>query len=270
MPNMINSWKLLCLQMLGVGLLITPAAVAKDTSTRPEASISPNNAQILKTAKASYNFGDLDIQINESYVHQKETKGNPEDFYLKAQIDVRRNGAIVDQLSFDHMQDMGYVAGLFLPKPQPLSNYFLIVKHGDYDGHLILIDKTGKISKIAGGSYFITADKRSLFSDYEEDTMGTGFAVFNLVTNRVVFKTTKKDSAWFDNIDQWYKDGAGYFFTASSSDGDAQPNRKDSWIFAYKFSNNQLLREPAKGRLKLAEKIQLNCVDAKKSAVLSL
>lgn len=93
--------------------------------------------------------------------------------------------------------------GYRIPAP-----YFAVVKNGNYDGHLYFINESGKVEDLMGGFYFITNDKRYLFSQYAPD--GTGLAVFDLITGRTVYPSNK-----IPYIHHWYvKDGA-YFFAES-------------------------------------------------------
>ncbi len=253
--------------ILITNLFFNTAISAKEGN---DASRTNYQSSVAKSAAQSFTLADLVVNIAESYVEQKESMSDTNnEASLRAKITVEKDGKTIDKLTFDHMQDQGYLAGLFLPKPQPLPNYFLILKHGDYDGHLLIIGKNGQINDIGGGSYFITDDKHYIFSNYEEDTMGTGFTVFDLQNNRIVFKTSKKDTAWFDNIKQWYKDESGYFFTVTSANERNQLQPKNGWIFAYQFASNRLLREAAENRLKKAKKIQLVSLDTKDFAVLA-
>lgn len=219
-----------------------------------QAAKTNTTEKTVKTNHQLNKFGDLKIQISESDIQQGD------DRFLNAKIDVRKADTSLDTISFKHMQDMGYVAGLFIPKPQPLNDYFMIVKHGDYDGHLLLIDKAGKIINLGGGSFFLTDDKNYLFSLYEADSDGTGFSVYDLKNKQIAYKSDKDPR--FANIDQWYKDDKGYFFT-SDEDG------KTKQIYVYDFAKKKLVSEPGKNRIKAAKKVSPNSVDNKVFAVLA-
>jgi hypothetical protein len=70
---------------------------------------------------------------------------------------------------FDDIDAVAFSYGLFIPNVQPPTPYFAVVKNGDYDGHLYSVNEDGKVDDFMGGFYFITNDKRYLFSQYVSD-----------------------------------------------------------------------------------------------------
>jgi hypothetical protein len=138
---------------------------------------------------------------------------------------------------FDDIDAVGFSYGLFIPKTQPPSPFFAVVKNGDYDGRLFLVHKGGKVFDVLGGRYFMTQDKRYLFSEYVSD--GAGLTVFDLHANRVVFSSQK-----LPYIHQWYVKDGEYFFTesewASASGG---PREKERVAHFYDFETNRIVEK---------------------------
>ncbi len=285
MGKMNKLYRPLFLLILSIGFL---RAFASDADQPEEKAklVAPaiGDLKTLQTGTVTYKFRDLSIEIGESYIHQTNIKVRPvedevidpnqkvfEETYAKAQIDVKRDGTIVDKLSISRMRVGGWpIAGLFVPKRQPLSDYFVISEHGSWDGHLILVDKTGKITNLKGGSYFITFDKHYLVGEYEAFDKRAGFLVFDLQNNHVLFQTKEKDWQNLGVIAQWYQDASGYFCTVDKSFGYSDPEVDTRWIYAFDFAKNSLSKEPARNRLKRAKKIEQAFLNEDESAVLVL
>jgi len=129
----------------------------------------------------------------------------------RAWLTIERNGKTLFQRYYGDIEPVGGSYGLFIPQNQPPSPYFAIVKHGDYDGRLFLVHKSGEVHDLKGGSYFVTTDKRYLFSEYVSDL--SGLEVFDLRTGKTVF-TSGED---FPYIYGWYEIHGEYFFLESDS-----------------------------------------------------
>ena len=129
---------------------------------------------------------------------------NNEPSLCRAWIEINKADQTVFKKYFDDIDAVGFSYGLFVPAVQPPAPYFVVVKNGDYDGHLYLVNEKGKVDDLMGGFYFITDDKRYLFSHYASDL--PGLVVFDLKEGRTVYSSDK-----IPPIHQWYvKDGA-YF-----------------------------------------------------------
>jgi hypothetical protein len=140
------------------------------------------------------------------------------------------------QRYYDDIEPVGFSFGLFVPIIQPPSPYFAIVKNGDYDGRLFLVKSDGKVYDLMGGFYFITKDKRYLFSKYASDM--EGLVVFNLKSDRIVFSSDK-----IPYIQQWYVKDDNYFFTESEwiPSNLGKPTEKAGLAYFYDFKAHQIL-----------------------------
>ena len=71
-----------------------------------------------------------------------------------------------------------------------------------------LVNENGKVDDLIGGFYFITNDRRYLFSKYASDL--PGLVVFDFKTGRTVYSSNK-----IQPIHQWYEKDGVYFFSES-------------------------------------------------------
>jgi hypothetical protein len=137
---------------------------------------------------------------------------------------------------FDDIYAVSFSYGLFIPTVQPPASYFAVVKNGDCDGHLYLINEDYKVDDLMGGFYFITDDKRYLLSQYASD--GTGLMVFDLKAGRTVYSSDE-----IPYIHQWYvKDGI-YFFTESEwiRSNLGTPTEKPGVAHLYDFKTQRVI-----------------------------
>jgi len=63
----------------------------------------------------------------------------------RAWLEVRQGGRVLHQAYFDDIDAVGDDYGIFLPEHQPLADYFLAFKAGDYDPRLLLVGKDGAL-----------------------------------------------------------------------------------------------------------------------------
>jgi hypothetical protein len=127
----------------------------------------------------------------------------------RAWLEVTKAKQALFRKYYDDIDAVGFSYGLFVPKVQPPPPFFAVVKIGEYDGRLFLVHKDGKVFDLIGGFYFISENKRYLFSRYASDI--SGLAVFDLQRGDIVFSS--------DNLPEyqhrWYIEKGTYFFTAS-------------------------------------------------------
>ena len=114
---------------------------------------------------------------------------------------------------------------------QARKDYFILSKFGDYDGRILIIDASGKIKSYVGGHYYISADKKYLFSPYNSDL--SGLTVYDLSKNRLLFTSDKIDSYFSD----FYYSGNQYFAIVSDDVKKANLTR----ILTFNFNKNELI-----------------------------
>lgn len=152
---------------------------------------------------------------------------HPNPRYCRAWVTITNDGKKVSTEYFNDINGLGGPCGLYFPK-QPISdNYRGIVKLGDYDGRLLLVNNAGKYWNLPGGSFFTSKDKKLLFSTHECDAPA-GLLVFDLQKGATIFATSEKGKEVPPVVDKWYFDGENYFFTALSTDQPKAAVNKDS------------------------------------------
>jgi hypothetical protein len=72
-------------------------------------------------------------------------------------------------LDFSDIDPVGGRFGLFVPRKQPRNDLFMMVKAGDYDGRIVIIDKTGNIKTVPGGKFYVTTDRELLIAQHYSD-----------------------------------------------------------------------------------------------------
>ncbi len=145
-----------------------------------------------------------------------------EPHYCRAWLEVRKGDSLVKQLYYDEIDPAGFSYGIFVPNEQPLPEYFVAVKEGDYDGRLLLVAKDGQFTNLPGGFYFVTTDKRFLVGDYASDD--NALIVVDIAKRQIVIDG-RKDRKIPEDMN-WYRDRAGYFFTVPDESSKKWPPRE--------------------------------------------
>lgn len=190
----------------------------------------------FKISQAEFRNGDAVIRIIQAKKISKKYDKPP--YTCRAWLDVMRGKQTMFRRYFDDIDAVGFSYGLFVPEVQPPPPFFAVVKNGDYDGRLFLVHKDGKVFELVGGFYFISENKRYLFSHYASDT--SGLAVFDLQEGRVVFSSDKLPVYQH----QWYIRKSSYFFTASEWLGSSgMPREKEGVAYFYDFESHEIIEK---------------------------
>lgn len=168
-----------------------------------------------KTKIQSIPFNDMTIKLIK--INNKADE-NENAFYCRAWLKVIRNDSTIDSLYFDNMLAGKGCAGIYMDNSQPDPNHFILTKFGDYDGRTLIINHLGQIRNITGGKYFITRDKRYLFSLYDSDL--SGIAVFDFRYD----KLTYSNNSFKTKLTDWYFQEGRYF----SLDQEAEEEESES------------------------------------------
>ncbi|HZL68237.1 MAG TPA: hypothetical protein VFC29_13010 [Candidatus Limnocylindrales bacterium] len=129
------------------------------------------------------------------------------------------------ELYFGDIEPMGLSYGLFLPAEQPSPHHLLILKVGDYDGHLILIRGDGRVSEVHGEGYLVDEQRELLFTTHaEQDRLK--LLIFDLASDRILL----------DNgipfLGNWYRDDRyGIVFSAHSEQVAGKEDRRGVYKF---------------------------------------
>lgn len=137
----------------------------------------------------SSNFKEFAIKVihvlNVNYkpdIDITNMKDDPNNFTCRGWVYIKNNKTqkVVDTLYYADMLGGGGCSGIYMPSIQPRTDYFVVVKNGDYDGHLIIVDSLGNVTiEKGGGNLQISTDKRYLFSNYNSDIQAATIFDFN-------------------------------------------------------------------------------------------
>jgi hypothetical protein len=155
----------------------------------------------------------------------------PNSTYCRIWLTVMNKSKKVDSLFFNSCEGLGGCSGIYASKDQPLKNYFILSKFGDYDGRVLIIGKTGKINSYYGGHYFISNDKKYLFSPYSSDI--NGLTVFDLVNNKLLYSSDTVRGY----ISTFYLYNNKYFAVIEND----EKKQNETEIITFNFQTNDLI-----------------------------
>jgi hypothetical protein len=116
-----------------------------------------------------------------------------------------RNSDKVLKQKFYEIEPVGGCSGLFPPPSQPLENYFILSKFGSYEGETLLIDTTGKLIVLSGGSFSLSRDKKYLFSIWDSDL--SGITIYDLTNKKTLLNKEIEEPRY---TDIYFQDGKYY------------------------------------------------------------
>jgi hypothetical protein len=197
---------------------------------------SQYSSKEFKISQGEFRNGNVLIRIIEAKKTSRNYDKPP--YVCRAWLDVWKAKQTIFRRYYDNIDAVGFSYGLFVPEVQPPPPFFAVVKNGDYDGRLFLVHKDGKVFDLIGGFYFISENKRYLFSHYASDT--SGLAVFDLQGGHVVFSSDKLPAYQH----QWYIKKGSYFFTASEWSGSSgMPREKEGVAYFYDFESHEIIEK---------------------------
>ncbi len=129
-----------------------------------------------------FKFGDLLIQVEQ----QKKQGGLGET--ISGSVKVIRNKKVQTEKTYDEMNSVGGWAGFRLPRKQPRTDLFLILKYGDYDTRVLAVTRNGNILDIANGDIYVDSEK--IYSIWTEDDI-TGYQAAELNGTGPIEKANK-------------------------------------------------------------------------------
>jgi len=137
---------------------------------------------------------------------------------------------ITKKIYFKDCEALGGCSGIYVSSLQPIQNYFVLSKFGDYDGRIILVDSLGAVLSYPGGEYYLTDDNRYLFSIYNSDV--GGLTVFDFRKRKLLYSSDTL-STYLGNF---YFNANRYFFKVET-DEDID---NELLISTYNFKFNKL------------------------------
>jgi hypothetical protein len=163
-------------------------------------------AGTFQVSRHDYPIGNYTIRIIQ--VRKVDDRNDSPPSLCRAWVEVRSGDRILRQIYYDDIDAVGGDYGIFVPEHQPLKDYFISLKTGDYDGRLLLIGRDGSLTNLPGGGYFLTPDKRYLISSHASDY--ESLVVVDVARRQIVIDGEKEE---LPNVGDWYLDNDGYFFT---------------------------------------------------------
>ena len=167
----------------------------------------------FRVSRKEYPFGKVTVRvINVKTLNPRwnDASANMPN-YCGAWVEVLKGSQLLKRFSYPDIEPVGFSFGAFVPRRQIVPDYFAVVKEGDYNGRLLLVNSEGGVVDLPGGFYFVSDDKRFLISEYASDE--PGFTVFDLNVHRTRVQRNDLDA------DDWYRDKVGYFFSEVNKPG---------------------------------------------------
>lgn len=228
-----NLCKLIVLLVISILVVFNSAKAQTDGSVVPfNKADYPDTVFVITTQ--SYSHGSCMIKLIQVKDTAAETPSMP--FICRAWLSVSKGKKVLHQIYFAGIDPVGSSYGIYIPNYQPPGRFFAVVKEGDYDGILYLIDMQGRIRKYLGGSYFVSRWGRYLFSQYDSDEWTT--VVIDLETGDSLSATP--DS--FPYPSQWYRARKGYYFYTSTDTPDSMFTWKaNSKVFTAQVLNPRIV-----------------------------
>ena len=166
-------------------------------------------------SRKEFSHGDVTVRVTQ--VKNAGYKLLP--YTCRAWFEVRKDNRLIKRQYYDDIDPSGFSYGIFVPKQQPIEDYFVAVKEGDYDGRLLLVSRDGALSNLPGGFYFLTDDKRFLLEEYASDD--SSLVVVDVSMHKMVIDA--RDDSSIPEVLNWYRDTVGYFFTEPDPASKAWP-----------------------------------------------
>jgi hypothetical protein len=176
--------------------LISYVSVGQTIAPYQEADFPANK---FITKKEQQTLGTISVNI----IQVRPKKEADSRIPCRTWLTIKDGNKTIKELSQD-MEALGGCSGYYFPDKQPAKNLIVISKFGDYDGRLLIIDHKGELKDYLGGKFYVSADHRYLFSNYDSDLSGT--TIIDLTKNELIFTEQLKQYL----ADWYYQDGQYY------------------------------------------------------------
>jgi hypothetical protein len=223
---------------------------------------------MFKIRRDSAHFLNYSIELihvlNVSYPGIQDatsTEIDPNFFDCRGWLFLKKGEKVAHTIYYSNMNAVGGCSGVYIPAVQPRKDYFLVVKNGDYDGNIIIIDSTGNITKEkGGGSIQVSSDKRYMFADYDSDE--PGITIYDFEKHKTLFTP---DSPEVDSnlkgqfqIGAWYYQDNKYMARVyTDAEEGENPDTLHISVATYDFKKNMLIySKKDKGFLKSTNALQ--------------
>ncbi len=160
---------------------------------------------------------------------------------------LKQFGKVTNQVFFSNIKPNITCGGIYVPEIQPRKDFFIASKFGDNDGRLILINRMGEIKQYKGGQFYLSNDKRLLFTNHASEE--NGVTVIDLNAEKVLFegKVAKP-------LADWYYQDSRFFATISN---DIITNNKINLMYFDITSNKPVLQQVTSGYVRRDKAMKL-------------
>jgi hypothetical protein len=183
--------------------------------------------------------------ITVSIIQVRPKKGADSKISCRTWLTIKEGNETIKELSQD-MEAVGGCSGYYFPDKQPSKDLLLISKFGDYDGRLLVINHRGELRDYLGGKFYVSADNRYLFSNYDSDLSGT--TIIDLIKNEVIFTGQLKQY-----LADWYYQGGQYYSLVSE---DVIVNGKTGQL-AFDFLTKDFKEKRTKDKISPEKKLKV-------------
>lgn len=229
---MIDVMRPLPLLLLVLGACCEHVTAQKVRAFDPKAYPS----ETFQVTEGRFALGDVTVRIVQA---KKTTYDSSPPSACRAWFEVRKEGHLLKRLYYDDIEALGGWYGIFVPKRQPLPDYFVAVKRGDYDGRLLLVARDGSLADLPGGDFFLTADKRFIVGEHEMDT--DVLVVADLAQRQIVIDGEK--SREIPQVAAWYQDALGYFYTEGDDwYPEGMPQERKGYVFRLDLVRHRVVK----------------------------
>jgi hypothetical protein len=201
--------------------------------------------------KEKYQIMSDSFRLNKILIKIRQVKtrnpnsGDKTFFYCRAWLTVSKENKSIFQRFFKSIEPLGGCSGLFISPEQPRKDYFVVSKLGDYDGRIFIFDSFGNVTEKLGGVFFVSNDKRYLFSDWDSD--GSGLTVFDFIKGRCLFSEIIEPT-----LNGWYFQDNKY---VSPADQDVVDDNSIMLINFDLVTNKLVISKSSKNYLKIENKL---------------
>lgn len=191
-----------------------------------KASDYPRGKFQIKLDTVSFSKFNIEIRQVKTIDYSDQDSNS---FYCRGWLTIKNGNKIIAKQYFRSIEGVGGCSGFFIPSKQPRKDYFIFSKFGDYDGSIYIFDTTGKLEEKAGGIFYISMDKRYLFSNYDSDI--AGLTVFNLNQRQIVYSESNE---LLNALGDWYFQDGKYLARAYNDNSEEDDQQIEIAIFDFK------------------------------------
>lgn len=157
------------------------------------------------------------IEVKDEYIYNSEISNAV--YGPSYWIFIKEGQKFLGKICYYDINSLGGHGDLFIPNKQPLKNYYIISKLGDYDGRTLLIKNTGEYFDLPGGYFYIDNNKNLLINIHQMDAC-YDFSLYDYTNNKFIYKSDI-NKIFIDDMQFYYKQNSYYFWIAQKSNDES-------------------------------------------------